>query len=107
MYNMSVSFENNLIQIQYNSHNIHIIDSYKIKRKRDMKHILSIVRHASLNRGIFYLRKENSWIREWKAHNILYKLGLFKSHTKDTDLDEKENKKRRFCYFILSLFSWG
>ena len=32
-------------------------------------------------------RSFNSMANEWKAHNLLYDLNLFKSHTKDLDLD--------------------
>lgn len=63
---------------------IHINDSYKIKRKSKMKEILlteykdhPVVKH----------RKMGSLTREWTAHNRLYRLGLFKSHTKDVDLE--------------------
>ena len=106
MYTISIPFEGNLIQAEYNSRNIHIFNSYKVKRKRDMKRILMLIRCASFNRGIFYSRKEKSWIREWKAHNILYKLGIKKERTESVDLNENESILRRFGYFILSLFSW-
>ena len=105
MYTISIPFEGNLIQAEYNSSNIHIFNSYKIKRKRDMKRILMLIKCASFNRGIFYSRKEKSWIREWKAHNILYKLGIKKERTSSVDLNENESILRRFGYFILSLFS--
>jgi hypothetical protein len=35
-----------------------------------------------------YFRNEESYIREIKAHNRLYRLGLWKSHTINTDLEE-------------------
>ena len=38
---------------------------------------------------------------EWKAHNLLYDLNLFRSHTKDLDLDY-EPWYRRSCYYVLS-----
>ena len=106
MYTISIPFEGKLIQAEYNNSNIHIFDSYKIKRKRDMKRILMLIRCASFNRGIFYSRNEKSWIREWKAHNILYKLGIKKASTQHTDLSENESVLRKFGYFILSLFYW-
>ena len=106
MYTISFTYENNLIRVQYSNSNIHIFDSYKIKRKQDMEKILSIIQCASFNRGIFYSRSQNSWIREWKAHNILYKLGIKKASTQHIDLSENESVLRRFGYFILSLFSW-
>lgn len=106
MYNLAFMYEGKSISVKYNSRNIHIFDSHKIKRKRDMKGILKIVQYASFNRGIFYTRKMSSWIREWKAHNILYKLGIHKERTNSVDLNEKESVLRKIGYFILSLFYW-
>lgn len=48
-----------------------------------------------------YLRNESSYIQEIKAHNRLYKLGLFKSHTIDTDLEEDLNEINKIIFFIL------
>ena len=105
MYNISVRIKNyGYIQILFNEKNIHIEDSYRIKDERDMKTILWIVRNASSNRGIFYTRNSKSWLREWKAHNILYKMGIFKKRTISVDLDENESWFRRVGYFFLSLF---
>lgn len=44
-----------------------------------------------------------SLIIEWRAHNLLYDLGMYKSRTKDVDL----NYPKWYVYpiyFILSLF---
>ena len=106
MYQISVPFHGNNIVINFNQFNIHIVDSYKVKRKKDMKLILSCIEGAAFNKGIFYSRTDNSWIREWKSHNMLYKLGLFKSHTRDTDLEEKESIFRRIGYFVMTIFNW-
>ena len=105
MYNISIKIKNyGYIQILFNEKNIHIEDSYRIKDERDMKTILWIVQNASFNRGISYLRKRASWIREWKAHNLLYKLGIQKERTRSVDLNENESIYRRIGYFFLSLF---
>ena len=104
MYNISLPFENSYIHIQFNSKNIHIIDSFRVKRKRDMEKLLSQVEYASFNRGIFYSRNLKSWIQEWKAHNVLYNLGIIKK--KNTNLNEKISTFNKVKYFILSLFSW-
>lgn len=106
MYSMSFKYENNLIQVHYNRHSISILNSYKIKRKRDMRFILTLIECASFNRGIFYSRNQSSWIRDWKAHNVLYKLGIKNSKTKHITLNEKKSLLKRFGYFILSLFCW-
>ena len=48
-----------------------------------------------------YLRNKKSYINEIKAHNNLYKMGLFKRHTIDTDLEEKITIIKKIIYFIL------
>lgn len=78
-----------------------IIDSYKITNKEVMLYFINRLREEHKE---FQVRTSLSYYREWKAHNILYKLGLFKSHTKDTDLNIDEKLSRRICYFIISLF---
>lgn len=106
MYSIELLHNGEFIRVILNKYNIHIEDSYQVVKRKDMKDFLSIILDASLNRGIFYSRKIRSWIREWKAHNLLYRLGIKKDRTGSVDLDECESKLRRFGYFILSLFSW-
>ena len=71
-----------------------------------MKYILQLVEYASKNYNIKYERTIGSWMREWKAHNILYALRIRRSSSQHTDLDEDESLGRRIAYFILSLFYW-
>ncbi len=88
------------VRIQYNSGNIRIIDSYKVKDKFDMILILKLFIKKT---GWISKRSVESWLKEWKAHNRLYKLGLFKSHTKDCDLEENEKLHRLIAYQILGI----
>lgn len=104
MHQISFLYNGLPISISFNKLNIHIVDSYRVKKAKEMKEILHIVHCASLNRGIFYARNEKSWIREWKAHNLLYKLGICKTRTQSVDLNENESKLRKIGYFFLSLF---
>ena len=53
----------------------------------------------------FKKRSIKSYYWEWKAHNILYKLHIGRSGTRDTDLSINESKIRRIGYFIISMFS--
>lgn len=48
-----------------------------------------------------YVRSADSWTREIVAHNMLYDLGLFIDHTKDTDIEDHENTLRLICFDIL------
>lgn len=88
----------NGVKIKYSKNVVTIVDSYKITNKYTMHIILNLfklrTRYTS-NRTI------KSWVKEWKSHNRLYKLGLFKSHTKDCDLEEHEKLHRLLIYEIL------
>lgn len=85
------------IRIQYDLFNIKIINSYKVKEK-DMLTILEEFRSKA---KWAYHRTTKSWLKEWKAHNRLYRLGLFRSHTVDCDLEENEKWYKLLAYQIL------
>ena len=73
--------------IRYDDTVISIEDSYKVTDEDDMFDILTKFVYET---KYYSKRSISSWIKEWKAHNRLYKLGLFRSHTKDCDLEENE-----------------
>lgn len=50
----------------------------------------------------FNSRSAGSYVREWRAHNFLYKMNIMVDSTKDTDLDVAEPLWRRVGYFFLS-----
>ena len=52
-------------------------------------------------------RSDMSYVKEWYAHNILYKLGLFRSHTRDVDLNDNETLTRRFAYNVIYYTTFG
>lgn len=78
--------------------NFKIKDSYKIQ---DLKDIYLNVVYYYKNNKLDKNRSIESYIEEWYAHNWLYNLGLFKSHTRDTDLDGDESIFRLICYKII------
>ncbi len=86
------------VRYKYNSitQNIKIINSTKLKTKKEMSEFLDAVPLDLVN------RTKKSSINEWIAHNKLYQLGLFKSHTCDCDLTKNESLFRRMFYWILS-----
>ncbi len=88
------------VTIIYDNKDIKIINSYKIKTEREMIAILKTFKNRT---GFQSKRTLKSWIKEWKAHNRLYKLGLFKSHTIDCDLEENEKWWRLLAYQILGI----
>lgn len=93
----------NGITIEYNvsNNNCCIKDSFRIKDIQYMKAFITYIKKVYPE---FCKRSDSSYINEWKAHNILYRFGLFKAHTKDVDLNINESKFRRFIYTLLALF---
>lgn len=80
-----------------------IYDGYQISDKKQMVSFLTSLRTDENKDTIVSTRSIKSMIREWQAHNLLYNLHLFRSHTQDVDLD-KEPWYRQVIYFILSIF---
>lgn len=48
------------------------------------------------------VRSKKSMIREWKAHNLLYKLGIEKDRTRNVDLNINQKWYVNWAYFLLS-----
>ena len=85
--------------------NICVKNSYKIKYSDDIENLLKII----CNNPAFsefkiagYKRTLSSMRREWEAHNLLYRLGIFKTRTGSADLENNENFIRRAGYAVLS-----
>lgn len=88
------------MRITFEENNTHIEDSYK---STDLNlEVCYIIRERYL-RHLPRTRSFDSYVREWKAHNRLYKLGLFRSHTKDCDLEEPIKWYHEIIYFILGV----
>ena len=85
--------------------NICVKNSYKIKYSDDIENLLKMIR----NNPTFtefkiagYKRTLLSMRREWEAHNLLYKLGIFKASTGSTDLENNESFILKAGYAVLS-----
>ena len=76
--------------------NMHIVDSYKVPNKLVREYLVKFTKTS----GIYY-RDIDSMEKEWIAHNILYKLGMFKNHTKDTDITVDESWYRLLGYEVI------
>ena len=88
------------LTIKYNENVISIKKSYEITDEKQMIRILltfKVKTNYQTKRSIF------SWLQEWKSHNRLYKLGLFRTHTGDCDLEENEKWYRLIAYQILGM----
>ena len=88
------------MNIEYNKKKTTIYDSYLMKNVS--KEVKEIIKERK-EKGYKTNRSLNSYIRETKAHNRLYKLGLFKNHTKNTDLEENIKLWKEITYFIIGI----
>jgi ribosomal protein L17 len=84
------------------NNNTKIYDTNKIKNK-DIKEMVENIIKIRKEHNFLVTRTKGSYIREIKAHKRMYFLGLFKSHTQDTDLEEPIRKIINFIYIILGL----
>ena len=63
-----------------------IYDSYKLKSRDDIKEFIGYCRTFAHDDYAIYKRDIDSQANEWLVHNLLYKLHIFRSHTKDVDI---------------------
>ena len=91
------------LKIFYSTSDLNIIDSYQIHNIKKMEAILT----EALEKAENYItnRKMNSLINEWIAHNVFYKMHLFRKHTKNCNFESKQKKSITFIYFIFSRIS--
>lgn len=80
---------------------IHIGDSYKIKKKDFGAHL-----EEFKETDVYKNRSLCSLKLEWASHNFLYNLGLWRSHTKDVDLEWPQKWYWSAIYYILGPISW-
>lgn len=82
--------------------NIQIKDSYLINKKKEMRKILQAIKDDIPDLPVFK-RSMFSLVCEWKAHNRLYYLGLWKSHTKHVDLEANQKWYLTLLYCIIGI----
>ena len=83
------------LEISVSENNIHINNSFKVKSKKDMYHIIQKIKEKYPENNINKI-SDFSLIQEWAVHNLCYKLNLFKNRTKDVDLNVDKP-----CYITL------
>lgn len=84
------------------SYNIHIPNSFKITKRKEMKKILLQIKSEHPECEVFK-RKLWSLCSEWKAHNRLYKLNIEPERTKSVDLNYPLKWWVELAYNILGI----
>ena len=104
---MTLKYGNYTIEYTLSKKNIHIVNSYKIRKKADMTGIVTAIRKEALKKGYKYKRTNSSWVTEWRAHNYMYDKGQQRSRTGSVDLNEDESKVKLLTYKVQSLLYKG
>ena len=94
------------LKIKVSKNNINIKDSYKIDNRLLMKMILNVLKDEISDEHLespFDKRDVKGMVREWVAHNNLYKLGYKRDRTCNLDLNYPQKWYAPIAYWISSL----
>lgn len=81
-----------------------ILNSYKIKKIKDMKSIIKYIRKKYPSYVLVHNQRSLfSLINEWRAHNLLFKLNIAPNRTKDVDFTLTDSFLMKLGYFFLSI----
>ena len=87
--------------------NTHILDSCMVSGKAEMREFLESVRQQSPSEMAVCQRDLESQVREWRSHNFFYRIHVFRSRTKDVDLELKQTWYRElFCRVVDFFYFW-
>lgn len=98
------SIRTETVRYEIQGDNCHVIDSYQHVDNDRLKE--DFIRHVMDTNPNFLTGKRSiqSYVIEWKAHNILYRWGMFKQSTQHADLNISESYIRRLGYCVLVRF---
>ena len=100
---MELTYKNNVYNYNVSDYCWSIIDSYKVKSRKDMQAILE---YLSDNHGLLSGRTIKDMVYEWCVHNLFYDLHLFRSHTETVDMEANQKKYLKILYKCFSIFYW-
>lgn len=104
---MTLTYKTFTIEYTLSKGNVHIVDSYKIRKKADMNGIVVTIRAEAKKKGYTYKRSNNSWVTEWRAHNYMYDKGQQRARTGSVDLNDNESRLKLLAYSAQSLLYRG
>ena len=87
--------------------NTHITDSCQVKSRQAMREYLQELGESVTSEMAVNQRDIESQVREWRAHNFFYRIHVFRSRTKDVDLELKQVWYRElFCRVVSFFYFW-
>ena len=93
-------FINMMMKYAVSKNSIHIEDSYLISKNEFGNELKKIEDSYTGETSVFKYRTYESLEKEWAVHNLCYNLHLFRSHTKDVDLNYPQIWYESFLYNI-------
>lgn len=94
-------------RVKLSRDNTHIYDSYLVRSKADMRKFLVDVREQCDPDMAVAVRSMKSLVCEWRSHNLFYYLHVFRSRTKDVDLERYQPWWREvFCRVVSFFYFW-
>lgn len=106
---MNISIDLNDIPLKWKLDNhegdtAHIHNSFIIKKRYGMELVINLGLYNFYPDNPLSKRSMKSLINEWRAHNLLYSIGMFKSRTAHVDFESKQPWYLKIAYAILSSF---
>ena len=86
--------------------NTHILDSASVRSKEEMRAYLREVRAQASPDMAVCRRDIESMVREWRSHNFFYTFHVFRSRTKDVDLELCQTWYRELFCQVVSFFDF-
>ena len=97
----------NLTNATTTTTNTHIVDSCTVKSKEDIRAYLQDLRDEAGPEMAVSQRDLESQVHEWRSHNFFYFLHVFRSRTKDVDLELRQTWYRElFCRVVDFFYFW-
>ena len=87
-------------EIKYDEENLIVLNSYKVKSKKEM---ILIIRLFEQKAGFESSKDLDTMVKKWTTFNRLYNLGLFRKRTKNCNLEAEDSLLKSIIYEILGV----
>ena len=92
-----------MFRYKIEKNNVHIEDSY-LCEKYQISYMIHVLR--SRENSDVWQRNDFSLKTEWYCHNFLYRVGIFRSRTKDVDLNCPQKWWEKIVYPVFGIIAY-